>query len=328
MFSNHGVALFREQHGPSFIPGAIDPPLHTAFRNVLNPEVSPRRVKELEDAARTLTIEMIEKLIPQGGCEFRHAIALRMPIYNFLHFLKLPLSDAEFLLPPADTIARDSDLNHFAEAIGVISGYIDERIEERLSRPGDDFISRLAHAEIAGRPITFEETRMATLNVLLGGLDTVTASMGFFMNFLARNPDHRRQLVEDPSLIGEANEELLRRHGIFNTGRLVMRDCEFGGVKFRKDDLVLIPTTLHNVDERRFPDPLTVDFRRQDKNHLTFGVGIHRCLGSNFARAQLRILLEEWLKRIPEFAVKPGTRAKMQSGRANTVTELFLSWQI
>jgi cytochrome P450 len=94
----------------------------------------------------------------------------------------------------------------------------------------------------------------------------------------------------------------------------------------RKDDLILIPGALHNLDERRFIDPMTVDFRRADKNHLTFGAGIHRCLGSNFARAQLRILLEEWLSRIPDFHLTPGTQPKFQSGRANTVTELHLSW--
>jgi cytochrome P450 len=179
---------------------------------------------------------------------------------------------------------------------------------------------------VCGRPITRDEIRVTTLNVLLGGLDTVTASMSFFLNFLSKNPSHRQVLIEQPELIPEAIEELLRRHGIFNTGRLVQEECELGGVTLRKNDLILIPTALHNLDERRFPDPLTVDFRRADKNHLTFGVGIHRCLGSNFARAQLKIVLEEWLARIPDFAPKAGTTARVQSGRANTVTELMLSW--
>jgi cytochrome P450 len=325
-FSNHGVALFRESHGPRFIPGELDPPVHTAFRNILNPELTPRRVRELEDGARALAIEVITPLVEQGECEFREAVSLRMPIYNFLNFLKLPREDAEELLESADTIARDTDMTRFAAAIGAISAYIEARIDEREHEPKDDFIGRLVRAEVDGRKVTRDEVRVTTLNVLLGGLDTVTASMSFFMNFLAENPGHRRQLVEDKDLIPEAIEELLRRHGIFNTGRLVTEDCEFGGVPLRKNDLILIPGALHNLDERRFADPMTVDFQRADKNHLTFGVGIHRCLGSNFARAQLRILLEEWLARIPEFEIKPGTKTKFKSGRANTVVALSLSW--
>jgi cytochrome P450 len=325
-FSNSGVALLREHHGPRFIPGELDPPVHTAFRNILNPELSPRRVKDLEDAARTLSVDVITNLAPRGECEFREAVALRMPIYNFLNFMKLPLEDAEILLPPADTIARDSDMANFAAAIQTISSYIDARIDERMAEPKEDFIGRLVRAKVDGRLTTREEVRLTSLNVLLGGLDTVTASMSFFMNFLARHPGHRRQLVEDPSLIPEAVEELLRRHGIFNTGRLVKTEGDFRGVHLRKDDLILIPGALHNLDERRFADPMAVDFGRADKNHLTFGVGIHRCLGSNFARAQLKILLEEWLARIPDFQITPGTQPKFKSGRANTVTELHLSW--
>jgi cytochrome P450 len=217
-------------------------------------------------------------------------------------------------------------MTNFMSAMGVISAYIDARIEERLDERIDDFIGRLTHAMVGGRPITRDEIRVTTLNVLLGGLDTVTASMGFFMDFLSKNPAHRQLLAQQPELIPDAVEELLRRHGIFNTGRLVQQEYEFGGVTLRRHDLILIPTALHNLDERRFPDPLEVDFRRADKNHLTFGAGIHRCLGSNFARAQLKILLEEWLARIPDFAPKAGTTAKVQSGRANTVTELMLSW--
>ncbi len=325
-FSNHGVALLREREGVRFIPGEIDPPVHTEFRRVLNPETSPRRVREFEESSRQLCVDLIEGIAAQGRCEFRVAISDRMPIYNFLSFMSLPLADADVLLPPAGIIAREHNMEVFAAALTELHSYVDARIEERLAKPVDDFISRLLSAEIDGRPISREEARVTILNVMLGGLDTVTGSMGFFFNFLARNPSHRRQLVQNPELIPEAIEELLRRHGIFNTGRLVKENCEFKGFKLRKNDLILLPSAFHNLDDRKFPDPLRVDFDRKDGPHLTFGVGIHRCLGSNIARAQLRILLEEWLKRIPEFSVAPGEEVKVQSGRANSVTYLPLVW--
>lgn len=325
-FSNHGVALMRDREGARFIPGELDPPVHTAFRTVLNPETSPRRVREFEESSRQLCIDLIEGIQTDGACEFRSAISERMPIYNFLTFMGLPLGDAEVLLPPSSTIARNHDMAAFAAAMAELHVYADARIDERLAAPVDDFISRLLSAQIDGRSITREEVRVTILNVMLGGLDTVTGSMGFFFNFLARNPDHRQQLCEQPDLIPEAIEELLRRHAIFNTGRLVKEECEFNGVTLRKNDLVLLPSALHNLDERRFPDPMRVDFDRKDGAHITFGVGIHRCLGSNIARAQLKILLQEWLKRIPDFAIAPGGVVKAQSGRANSVTQLPLVW--
>jgi len=325
-FSNHGVALLRESHGPRFIPGELDPPEHTAFRKVLNPETSPRRVREFEESSRAICIRLIEEITATGSCEFRKAIAERMPIYNFLFFMSLPLEDAERLLPPAKTVTSEKDMQKFADAIAELHAYVDERIAERRSNPVEDFISRILSAEVSGRPITDAEARVTVLNVMLGGLDTVTGSMGFFFNFLARNPDHRRFLAKNPGAIPEANEELLRRHGIFNTGRLVKQDIQWKGVSLRKGDLILLPSALHNLDDRKFADPLTVDFERRDGPHITFGVGIHRCLGSNIARAQLKILLEEWLKRIPEFGIAASDQARSQSGRTNTVTYLPLEW--
>lgn len=325
-FSNSGVALIRNREGTRFIPGEVDPPVHSAFRKVLNPETSPRRVSEMEASSRARCRGIIDTLIDADGCEFHEAVAERLPIYNFLTFMRLPVEDAEVLLPLAGAVTGASDMETVAAAIGGLHAYVDARMDERLKVPVDDFIGRLVQADIDGRPITREECRVTILNVMLGGLDTVTGSMGFFFNFLARNPAHRRQLIDDPALIPEAIEELLRRHGIFNTGRLVKQDCELHGLKLRENDLILLPTALHNLDERRFPDPLRVDFHREDRNHLTFGVGIHRCLGSSIARSQLRILLDEWLRRIPDFSIPVGEKATMRSGRSNSVTRLPLEW--
>lgn len=325
-FSNHGVALMRERKGVRFIPGEIDPPIHTDFRRVLNPETSPRRVREFEESSRALSVKLIEELVDKGECEFRSAISERMPIYNFLYFMNLPIEDAQVLLPPADAISRSHDMKVFETAMVELHAYVDARLDERRKRPVDDFISRLLTAEVEGRPITNEEARVTILNVMLGGLDTVTGSMGFFFNYLARNPEHRAMLANDRSLIPMAIEELLRRHGIFNTGRLVKKETQMGGVTLRENDLVLIASALHNLDERQFPDPLKVDFDRADGAHLTFGVGIHRCLGSNIARTQLKILLEEWFARIPDFHIADEAGVEVKSGRSNTVMRLPLAW--
>ena len=326
IFSNSGVALIRDAGEARFIPGELDPPRHADFRAHLNPEASPRRVKSFETQARQLAQELIDAVVGLGEIEFQSVIGHRLPIHNFLVFLGLPKEDSDILLPHVEIISRSPDAAAFQRAFFALQSYLDERLEERRATPRDDFLGRLVKAKIGERQISIDECRATAINVLLGGLDTVTASMGFFINFLARNPVHRRQLVDDPALIPEAMEELFRRHGIFNTARLVKEDCEFHGMHLRKSDLVLVPTALYNLDEKRFPRPLDVDFKRSDKNHLTFAVGIHRCLGSNFARVQLQVLLQEWLLRIPDFEIAPGRTTRVQSGRSNTVMELPLVW--
>jgi cytochrome P450 len=162
---------------------------------------------------------------------------------------------------------------------------------------------------------------------MFGGLDTVVSSMGFFMNFLARHPGHRRQLLEDPALLVPAVEELLRRHGIANFGRMVARDFEYRGLPLREGDLVLLPAALYNLDERQFGDPLTVDFHRPLQHHMGFGTGIHRCLGAQLARLELRVLLQEWLPRIPEFWIADPQAVVVKSGRINGVRALPLQWR-
>lgn len=325
-FSSSGIALFREPGEGRFLPGELDPPLHRDFRAHLDPEVSPKRLRAFADSARSLTADLIDTIRDKGRCEFQESVGHIMPIYNFLIYMGLPKEDAHFLLPHVEVIGRSGDIDAFQTAIGVVMGYIEDRLVERQKVPTDDFLGRLLAARIGDRAITPQEVRATAINVLLGGLDTVTASMGFVMKFLATHPDHRRQLIDNPSIIPTAIEEMLRRHGIFNTARLVVDDMDFHGSPFRARDLVMVPTVFYNLDETRFPDPMTVDFARADKTHFTFATGIHRCLGQNFARIQLQTLLQEWLQRIPDFTLDPDDAPVLQSGRANTVIRLPLIW--
>jgi cytochrome P450 len=231
------------------------------------------------------------------------------------------------LLPAADWLTRDSDPESFLRAMQTMMGYLQERIAERRAAPGDDFISRLLAAEVDSRRLSELEVLSLTANVMFGGLDTVVASMGFFMNFLARHGGHRQQLLREPELIPDAVEELLRRHGISNFGRMVARDFEFQGLPLRAGDLVLLPAALYNLDERKFADPMTVDFHRPVKHHMGFGTGIHRCLGAQLARLELRVLLQEWLPRIPDFWIADPAAVIVKSGRINGVKALPLRWK-
>ena len=326
-FSNKGVTMSRDERDMLLFPGEADPPQHGPYRALLQPFFSQKAVHVLEDNMRTLTRRLIDELSGRGGCEFQADVSRRMPIYIFLTMMELPLADAAALLPAADWLTRDSDPESFLRAMHTMMGYLQERIAERRARPGNDFIGRLLTAAVDSRRLSEMEVLSLTANVMFGGLDTVVSSMGFFMNFLARNPGHRQQLLREPDLIPDAVEELLRRHGISNFGRMVVRDCEFQGLPLRAGDLVLLPAALYNLDERKFADPMTVDFRRPIKHHMAFGTGIHRCLGAQLARLELRVLLQEWLPRIPDFWIDDPAAVIVKSGRINGVRSLPLRWK-
>jgi cytochrome P450 len=163
-------------------------------------------------------------------------------------------------------------------------------------------------------------------NVIFGGLDTVAASLSFVTRWLAENPEPRKELARNPTMIPDAEEELYRRFGIPQTARVIAQDFVYKDVPFRRGEQILLSKTLHGLDERRYPDPLKVDFARKRAPHAAFGDGPHRCPGSFLARQELKIFLEEWLARIPDFRIKPGTTPVTSSGMVNGVLSLQLAW--
>lgn len=146
--------------------------------------------------------------------------------------------------------------------------------------------------------------------------------------FLALNPGHRQQLIDDPALVPNAVEELIRRHGLVNTARLITQDTEFQGMRLKEEEQILVPNHLYGLDERQVDNPLVVDFTRPhpEQHHAAFGNGPHRRPGSFLAKLELTVFLQEWLPRIPDFVIKPGTTPRTASGSVNTVHELHLAW--
>ena len=162
--------------------------------------------------------------------------------------------------------------------------------------------------------------------VLFGGLDTLASLLGFVARFLAESPEHRQRLVLEPELIPFAVEELLRRFAVAGVGRIAPRDLQIRDITIKEGERIWLPSFLHNLDERRFQDPLLVDFNRRGPLHASFGNGIHRCPGSNLARTELRIFLEEWLRRIPQFGVAPGATPLTGAGIILSMKYLPLTW--
>ncbi len=207
--------------------------------------------------------------------------------------------------------------------------YVNKLIQERRAHPGTDVISKALISEVFGRPVNDAEAFGIVNAYLGGGFDTVQAMMGWFAKFLAESPGHRKQLVEEPSLIPRAIDEMLRRFSISNIARVMRDDVTYKGVDMKSGEQILLPAILYSFDETIFKDPFTVDFRRPDaKMHMTFSNGVHKCPGQSLGIAQLKIFLDEWLKRIPDFRIKSGTVPKTATGIVHGVTEMWLEWDV
>lgn len=325
-FSNRHTTLPKQP--VQILVSESDGPIHADYRKLLVPYFMPKSVNALEPKVRALTIDLISDLYEQGECEFIDDFALKMPIHIIMSLLDLPLEDKPFFLSVSEAALHSVDMQEKVHAYGQIFQYLGERIlPQRKANPGDDMISAIIHGSVDhGRAVTDEEVLGICLALVAGGLDTVPSMLGLMTLFLAQNPEHRKQIVKNPSLVNDAMEELIRRHHLGNFTRVVINDMDYKGLHFKAGDIVMSPTTLAGIDERRYPDPMTVDFKREDKTHIAFGRGSHQCIGSLLARCELRVFLSEWLRRIPDFEIKAGEQPKCQSAAVNHVLHLPIVW--
>ena len=308
------------------IPLELDGERHSQFRTLLNPLFSPKKVAELEAGVRELAVSLIESFADKGECEFLEEFARPFPISIFLKLMDLPLELRTQFLAWEYQVLHAKDMEVRRDGLRKIIGYLRGVIEERRRNLGDDLISFAIKARIEGEPISEDDLMGVVFMLYIGGLDTVVATLGFMFRFLAQSPEHRRDLIETPDLIPEAVDEMLRVFATVTGSRTLTRDLEFAGVQMKQGDRIFVATIAANRDPTEFPDPHKVDFRRANKRHLTFIVGPHRCIGSHLARRELQIAIAEWLKRIPDFRVKPGAVMPAHAGGVWGIENLPLEW--
>lgn len=326
-FSHALISIPRETAFPMY-PLTLDPPEQAPYRRLIQPAFMPKAIATLEARAREVAIAQIEKLAPQGRCEFVNDFARVLPIVVFLEMVDLPLSDAGPMMQWTEVMTRSPDPAARGQALQNMSGYLLDWIKQRSEAPGNDLLSTVATAQIDGRKLSGEEVMAVCLLLLFGGLDTVASMLSFIARFLALNPAHRRELVADPALIPNAVEELIRRHAVANTCRLVKQDIVLKGAPLRAGDQIQAPNVFVGLDEATVDEPMRVDFHRERPiPHAAFGNGVHTCPGAVLARREIRVFLEEWLGRIPEFEVTPGTVPVVEAGNVSGVVELQLSWR-
>ncbi|WP_016744541.1 cytochrome P450 [Rhizorhabdus wittichii] len=328
-FSHRHIVLPPMPDAPRQIPLEMDPPEHARYRRPLMQALMPSIVAELEAKVRQVAIDAVERLLPRGECEFVEDFAKVLPIHVFLALVELPLDDKAYLLTLAEDSVRGRDAETRGRSQQLMGAYLLPWIRARRETPGNDLLSKLVNVDVGGERISeAEATSYATL-VLFGGLDTVAGMIAFIARFLAQNPGQRRQLVErldDDAFVRNAIEEMVRRHGLANTARVIASDFDYKGVSFRAGDRILPANLFVGVDDRLNPDPLVVDFSREKPVHAAFGNGAHACPGAVLARREIRIFLQEWLSRIPDFRIRPGTSPVLATGMVNGVLRLELVW--
>ncbi|MBV8981426.1 MAG: cytochrome P450 [Acidimicrobiia bacterium] len=311
--SSRGGILELIKSGIEMPPGTLifeDPPIHTIHRKLLSRVFTPKRVAALEPRIREFCAHSLDPLVGAGTFDFVADLGAPMPMRVISMLLGIPEPDQEAVRERVDRNLRTKPGEpmevsaHFANG-EMFGDYIDWRAEH----PSDDLMTELLNAEFEDengivRRLTRDEVLTYTFVVAGAGNETTTRLIGWAGKVLAEHPDQRRELVENPALIPNAIEELLRYEPPPpHVGRYVARDTEFHGQTVPAGSAILFLVGSANRDDRRFPDGELFDIHRKTGGLLTFGYGIHFCLGAALARLEGRIALDELLKRFPEWEV-------------------------
>jgi cytochrome P450 len=283
-------------------PISSDPPLHTWTRRLLLPWFSHRRVEGYEELTRMLCTGLIDGFLADGRADAAADYAQQIPVRVIAHILGVPeeLSDT-FTGWVRDVLEFADDPERRRRGGEGLLVYFVEEAQRRMETKGDDLMSELLHTEIDGERIDPAIAMGTAALVLIAGIDTTWSAIGSSLWHLAAHPDDRRRLLDEPELMPLAIEELLRAYSPVTMARVVTEDIEYHGCPMKAGDKVLMNFPAANRDPEEFPDADTVILDRAHNRHVAFGSGIHRCAGSNLARMELRIALEEWLRRIPEY---------------------------
>jgi cytochrome P450 len=327
-FSSSEQQIPRIDPPPVFLPLSLDPPHSIPYRQALMPYFSAKAVKEMEEKIRYWANRLIDDVIEKGHCDFVHDVASVFPVSIFMELMGMPLDRLrEFRALSDDFFKTNVEAELHALSARII-GLMTEFIEQKRQQPANDLISHLLTVEIDGRPVRMEEIQNMCFLLFLGGMDTVANVTAFTWRQLAQDAALQARLAADPALIQKFVDEGLRCFGVINTPRLVIKDVEKFGVAFRKGDMVLNVLPIAGRDERKNDDPNRFDIDRPKKEHLTFSSGAHLCLGHFLARAELRVLTEEWIKRIPRFALQPGVEHRHRMGFALALLNLPVQWPV
>lgn len=312
-FTSRSVIVSELRPGPHDLPAPIgiappitsDPPFHAMARRLLLPAFGPKPIAALEPFTRELCRNLLDETDPSGPVDAAAQYAQDIPLRVIIGMLGFPQEDADIFRRFIKRIIEDVDMSEEERAelqnAGELDRYITARIEEHLAEPRDDLTTFLLEAELDGQKLEMQHVFGTMVLLMVAGIDTTWSAIGASLWHLASHPEDRRRLVEHPELIPSAVEELLRAYAPVTMARLVAEDFDFNGCPMKEGDWLLLPFPAANRDPAVFDRADEVIIDRAENRHAAFGLGIHRCLGSNLARMELTVAIEEWLARYPDF---------------------------
>ena len=327
-FSSKSISGFSQLIGDSWdmVPLEIDPPMHTKFRTLLNPILYPRVVAQMAQGVTDRANQLIDAIADKNGCEFMSAFGTPFPVSIFMQLMGLPAEQMPTFLKWEADLLHAKDMGTRYQAAVEIRDYLRTLADDRRANPREDLASLVVTSKVDGRLWSDDEVMGALYLFFVGGLDTVASSLGFFFHHLATHPEQQQWLRENSEEIPHAVEELVRRFSVVISNRRCVQDTELGGVTIKAGDWVTIPYSLGSLDPREFDNPMEVDFQRKGVRHFGFAFGPHFCIGSHLARREMAVALAEWLRRIPQWRLKPGVPVEQHGGGVFGIERLELEW--
>ena len=327
-FTSRSVVVSEVRPGPDDLPAPIgiappitsDPPFHALARRLLLPAFGPKPIAALEPFTRELCRELLDATDPTATIDAAVQYAQDIPLRVIVGMLGFPQADSDIFRNFIRLIIEDVDMPaEEREALqrggSGLDEYITARVEEHLASPRDDLTTFLLEAELDGNKLAPEHIFGTMVLLMVAGIDTTWSAIGASLWHLATHPEDRKRLVDDPSLIPTAVEEFLRAYAPVTMARMVSRDFEFDGCPMKEGDWLLLPFPAANRDPAVFDRADEVLIDRAENRHAAFGLGIHRCLGSNLARMELTIAIEEWLARYPDFELTDPSAVTWSAGQ-------------
>jgi cytochrome P450 len=298
-------------------PITSDPPEHKPAKQLLLPPFTPDAMKKLEPRVRAICNELIDEFIAEGQCDAAARYTKHVPVRTIAHMLGIPEGDSHLFIKWIHEILElgIKDDATLMRAVQEMTAYFTAHIETRRQHPTDDLISTLMNAKGKdGQPLDDAHVLGSLRLLLIAGIDTTWSAIGASLWHLAKVPADRERLVNEPELMPLAVEELLRAYSPVTMAREVMKETTIAGCPVKPGNMVLLSFPAANRDPAIFPDADKVVLDRKSNPHAAFGLGIHRCVGSNLARMEMTVALQEWLKRIPDFRLDPAGKVRWSEG--------------
>jgi cytochrome P450 len=314
--SAHGLAILPSNGVVRNLPVETDPPEHRSYKRLINPYFTPAAVAPWEQPTRDLVTRLIDGFIEDGTCEFMDAFARPLPSLAFFDLaIHAPAEDLEEVARLASRSSTPNAPDGRECWLGLYAWIKEFITQRRGARPRGDVVDAVLDARIDGRPLTDDEIIGTVQLLILGGLETTAGALGLMLIRFCNQPEIPALLRARPELMSRAVEELLRLEPSFvSVGRTAVRDAELDGQQLRKGDKVLIHWASANRDQAEFGDPDAFEIDRERNRHLSFGVGPHRCAGSNLARLNLRVALEELTRRLGDLRFRDGADISYHAG--------------